>query len=104
MCLYKVPNLKDGQEYQFRVKAVNAFGPGTPSKATTPVVAEKQPEKPSIDLRDPKIKDITVKAGQDFRIPIPVTGHPPPTITWEKDGEKIIPDERTTVSVSIYII
>jgi len=36
-----VPNLKEGEEYQFRVKAVNEAGPGTPSTATQPVVAEK---------------------------------------------------------------
>ena len=38
-----VPNLKEGQEYQFRVKAVNEAGPGNPSRPTQPVVAEKQP-------------------------------------------------------------
>jgi len=36
-----VPHLKEGQEYQFRVKAVNEAGPGAPSAATGPVVAEK---------------------------------------------------------------
>jgi len=38
---FTVPNLKEGEEYQFRVKAVNEAGPGTPSAATGPVVAEK---------------------------------------------------------------
>ena len=38
-----VPHLKEGQEYQFRVKAVNEVGPGAPSTATGPVVAEKPP-------------------------------------------------------------
>lgn len=38
-----VPNLKEGKAYQFRVKAVNEAGPGTPSSATGPIVAEKQP-------------------------------------------------------------
>ena len=36
-----VPHLKEGEEYQFRVKAVNEAGPGTPSSPTVPVVAEK---------------------------------------------------------------
>ena len=38
-----VPGLKEGEEYQFRVKAVNAFGPGNASRPTTGIVAEKQP-------------------------------------------------------------
>jgi len=36
-----VQGLKEGQEYQFRVKAVNEAGPGAPSTATGPVVAKK---------------------------------------------------------------
>ena len=36
-----IPNLKEGEEYQFRVKAVNEAGPGAPSVATQPVVAER---------------------------------------------------------------
>ena len=37
-----VPNLKEGQEYEFRVRAVNAAGPGEPSPSTGPVIAQKQ--------------------------------------------------------------
>ena len=36
-----VHGLKEGQEYQFRVKAVNEAGRGAPSTATAPVVAKK---------------------------------------------------------------
>lgn len=38
---FTVPHLKEGEEYQFRVKAVNEAGPGTPSSPTGPVIAEK---------------------------------------------------------------
>lgn len=38
-----IPNLKEGSEMQFRVKAVNAAGNGNPSRPTNPVRVEKQP-------------------------------------------------------------
>ena len=38
---FKVPHLKEGEDYQFRVKAVNEAGPGTPSASTGPITAEK---------------------------------------------------------------
>ena len=48
---------------------------------------EKQPEKPSIDLS--KIKDITIIAGQDLKMAIPITGHPTPTVSWEQNGSPV---------------
>jgi len=78
---YTVPGLKEGEEYQFRVKAVNEAGPGAPSQATQPVVAEKPRVKPSIDMS--QIKDIKVRAGQDIKIAVPIKGWPIPTTTWE---------------------
>ena len=48
---------------------------------------EKQPEKPTVDLKG--IKPIVVKAGQDLKIAVPISGHPPPTVSWEKDGEPV---------------
>lgn len=38
-----VPNLKEGDEYQFRVRADNAAGPGEPSKPTNALIVQDQP-------------------------------------------------------------
>lgn len=35
----KVPNLIEGNQYEFRVRAVNKAGPGEPSDATKPHIA-----------------------------------------------------------------
>ena len=79
--------VKEGEEYQFRVKAVNKAGEGSPSRPTGAVVAEQQPEGPSIDLKG--IKDITVKAGQDIKLNIPIKGYPTPVAVWKLEGEEI---------------
>ena len=64
--------MKEGEEAQFRVRAVNEEGEGEPSRPTPPVIAEDQPSPPRIatptdGLIDGPgsgiggLKDITVK-------------------------------------------
>lgn len=54
-------------------------------------------EKPSIDLS--KIKDITVKAGQEIKIALPIKGWPVPTATWQNGDKDIVKDDRTKIEV-----
>lgn len=42
---YTVPNLKEGDEVSFRIRAVNAVGPGEPSRPTDAIKVEDQPGK-----------------------------------------------------------
>ncbi|KAK3103159.1 hypothetical protein FSP39_016894 [Pinctada imbricata] len=92
-----IPNLKEGDEYQFRVKAVNAAGPGEPSRPTKAVVVEEQPAKPVLNMSG--VKDVTVKAGQNFQISIPYTGFPKPTATWINGDEEIKDSPRVALKV-----
>ena len=62
-----------------------------------PLSVEKQPEKPSIDLS--AIKDITIVAGHDLKMALPISGHPPPTVSWEQDGSPV-DTSRTKLDVS----
>ncbi|KAG8239130.1 hypothetical protein J437_LFUL018920 [Ladona fulva] len=78
--IYKVPNLKEGDEYQFRVIAVNEVGPSDPSRPSPNILIEEQPNKPCMDLGG--IRDITVRAGEDFSIHVPFTAFPKPTASW----------------------
>ncbi|XP_041366543.1 twitchin-like isoform X3 [Gigantopelta aegis] len=92
-----VPNLQQGEEYQFRVRAVNAAGLGEPSRPTNSIKAEDQPEKPKLDMS--RVKDITVKAGQEFQIVVPFTATPKPKATWNLGDNTVDDSPRTTVKV-----
>lgn len=83
--IYTVPKLKEGEEYQFRVIAVNDIGNSPPSKPTSGIIIEEQPNKPCMDLGG--VRDITVRAGEDFSIHVPYTGFPQPTATWFADDK-----------------
>ncbi|KAI5639981.1 immunoglobulin i-set domain-containing protein [Phthorimaea operculella] len=105
--IYTVPKLKEGEDYQFRVIAVNEVGRSDPSKSTGDITIAEQPNKPCMDLGG--IRDITVRAGEDFSIFVPYTGFPQPTSTWfhddnildiEKDSrlhEKLTPESASLV-------
>ncbi|CAH1785276.1 unnamed protein product [Owenia fusiformis] len=94
-----VPRLKEGEEYQFRVAAINKLGPGDPSRPTKPVIAENQPERPEIDTSNLP-KEITVRAGQDFKIEMPHKGFPKPTSEWTRNGEPVKESPREKIEVT----
>ena len=48
---------------------------------------EEQPNKPHIDVSG--LRDITVKAGQDFSIHVPYRGFPRPTAAWTRDDQAV---------------
>lgn len=78
--IYTVPKLKEGAEYNFRIIAVNEVGNSEPSRSTGDIRIEEQPNKPCMDLGG--VRDITVRAGEDFSIHVPYVGFPKPTAAW----------------------
>jgi len=85
--IQQVGNLKEGDEYQWRVMAVNEAGRSKPSRPSVNVLVEEQANKPCLDLSG--VRDITVKAGDDFSIHIPYVGFPLPTATWFNNDQTI---------------
>ncbi|KAE8739414.1 hypothetical protein FOCC_FOCC015100, partial [Frankliniella occidentalis] len=77
---FKVPNLKEGDDYQFRVIAVNDVGRSEPSRPSPNIIIEEQANKPVLDLSG--VRDITVRAGEDFSIHVPYVGFPKPSASW----------------------
>lgn len=76
----KVPELKEGNTYQFRVRAVNKAGPSEPSDATKPHLAKHRFLKPHIN-RD-KLQTVKVRAGENVKFDVDVRGEPAPEIKW----------------------
>ena len=48
---------------------------------------------PSIEVPE-QMKNIVVKKGDPAEISLPVDGSPPPEVSWKKDGEPVVPDDR----------
>ncbi|XP_054161595.1 twitchin-like isoform X2 [Oppia nitens] len=91
----RVPDLIEGQTYEFRVKAVNAAGPGEPSSASKPILVKPRKLPPKIDRRN--LINVTIKAGQSFSFDVNVKGEPAPDTVW-KIKDRIV-TERSTLNI-----
>ncbi len=73
-------DLKEDEQCQFRVRAKNSIGLSNPSRPTEVLTVKDQPEKPTFGITH--VKDITVKAGQNYEIHVPFKASPLPTAYW----------------------
>ncbi|XP_037070961.1 twitchin-like isoform X2 [Pollicipes pollicipes] len=96
---FKVMNLTEGTDYEFRVSAKNAAGQGPWSGPSDPIKAQSPPSAPKI-TSDLAIRDMTVRAGEPFTISVPFTASPRPKPTWTVGGDEIFPDERIRFDTS----
>lgn len=90
-----VDGLKEGQQYEFRVRAVNKAGPGEPSDKTKAIIAKSRFVKPFI-VGD-GLKNIVVKKGQTVRFDIKYDGEPEPSAKWLKCTEVLIFDNQRLI-------
>lgn len=91
-----VDGLKEGNQYEFRIRAINKAGPGEPSDSTKPIIAKCRFVKPFI-VGD-ELKNVVVKKGQSIRFDIRYGGEPEPECKWNKDGKDLsTSDSRVTI-------
>lgn len=95
-----VPGLKEGSQYEFRVKAINKAGPSMPSDATKPIIAKCRFVKPFI-IGD-QLTNMVVKKGQVVKYDIKYGGEPEPEVVWEKDKKELKEDADQRITVDRY--
>uniref|UniRef100_H2YLF4 Titin n=1 Tax=Ciona savignyi TaxID=51511 RepID=H2YLF4_CIOSA len=84
-----ITNLKEGQEYAFRVIALNEVGASDPREASSLVLIRDTFIAPSLDLSQLPHSVAHVKAGDNLDISIPYVGKPKPSIKWVKDNATV---------------
>uniref|UniRef100_A0A673GNE5 Titin n=1 Tax=Sinocyclocheilus rhinocerous TaxID=307959 RepID=A0A673GNE5_9TELE len=97
---FNVENLKEKQEYKFRVCAVNKVGVGEHADVAGSILPEDKTEEPDLDIDAEFRKVVRIKAGGSLRMFIPFKGRPAPQIKWEKDGGQIKETAQTETSSS----
>ena len=91
--------MSEGNEYEFRVMAINKGGESEYSPSSKSVLAKTRFIKPKIN-RDLLPKEKTVYAGQVCKITAEIVASPQPTVTWSfPDGRETKEDARCSTDI-----
>ncbi|XP_054165938.1 twitchin-like [Oppia nitens] len=90
-----VPNLEEGEEYDFRVITVNKAGPNEPSGTSRSVISKPRRLAPIIDRTN--LKPVIIQGGQPVKFDVNVKGEPAPTIQWTFNGKPLKTDDTHSI-------
>ena len=95
-----VPNLTEGETYEFRVRAINAGGQSEPSNTAGPVTCKARNLPPRIDRTN--MNEIRCKAGDNFTYDVNVSGEPPADKKWMINSEEFTITEKVKIVYTEY--
>lgn len=90
-----VNGLVEGNEYQFRVIAVNKGGNSEPSEPGRTFVAKPRFLAPKIDRRN--LHDVTISSGTALKFDVNITGEPAPTVEWRYCNMPLSPSKAVQI-------
>ncbi|KAK7507540.1 hypothetical protein BaRGS_00001475, partial [Batillaria attramentaria] len=95
---FRVPDLKEGLQYEFRVKAQNALGTGEASPSSEPFICGH-----TVAMEAPKFigvfQDLAVPLGEEARFVCQVVALPTPEVSWFRNYREVFDGKKCTVEV-----